>query len=203
MEKSFPDRTELPRAIDDEAPEAGEPAAAVIEMEQFTRYDEALATSLMDLVKTKKHHLLLPTFHNYHKLLSDRGYWYMLGTIWGHAADMKDNPQWLALFASKRPYRAISMMTPEELTVIESLAPLVAGYRPQCKSGGLHPFIFCADAKTAVRHATAMDADHVGCYSIPAHAVIAYFERFRGPEVLVLDCTDVKLEDLTPMVSLS
>lgn len=164
----------------------------------WTRYDDALAESLRNAEVHGHTARLLPLFDAYAERLSDGAFWYLLGAVWSRYASMTDNALWLKHFGAKRPYRAVGLMKPAELEVLSGLSAYVGAYRPQTKSGGLHPFIFCADIQTAIRHAAAYDSEFIGTYSVPSKTVVAYFERWRGPEILVLDCSDVRLETVVP-----
>jgi hypothetical protein len=165
---------------------------------RWTRFDEALAEELLQLDRKTNVQQLLLIFDKSHEKLSDAAFWFLLGVIWSRNALMTHNALWLKHFASKRPHRRLFLMKDEELdeyTVLHVHDTVVA-YRPQVQVGGLHPFIFCLDEKTAYRHAQELGSGCIGTFVIPTSAVVAFFDRLRGPELLVIDCSEVKLENI-------
>ncbi len=169
-----------------------------VQEEPWTRYDEALANQLKTIEQTKDLHQLARTFAHYAASLSDRGYWYLLGVLWTRYPDTQQLELWSKLFLSPRPNRALYLMTDGEHREVERWqaadVDFIEAWRPMCQTGGLNPFIYCASRRSASRHAASLGVTEIGRFTVPKTDILAYFNRTRGEELLVVDCRNVKLE---------
>lgn len=172
-----------------------------IDPDDFTRFDEALAEQLKVMEKAGALHRMMDIFIKFGPQLSDRGYWYILGVLWARHPDLDRLEDWVKLFTVQRPKRALYLMTEGEMSVVESFqeAEHLEAFRPMVESGGLNPFIYCTNKETADRHARMFGAEKVGRFVVPRDAVVAFFQRLRGPELLVIDQRGVTREGELPL----
>jgi hypothetical protein len=169
----------------------------------WTSFDAAVSESLPDLLKRYGPNSAIDFFVAKAPFMSDMGFWEVLSALWNSYPEPSRCDVWAKLFMTPRAWREPGLMYEEEAEALHGSERLIIAYRPQTRVGGLNPFIFCADAKTAIAHAATFGSDIIGTYTFPREDAIAYFRRRRGPEYLVVDCRNVLMTAAVPVTFFS
>lgn len=125
------------------------------------------------------------TFDRRRNELSDYWYWFTLSTLWVSYSGFSDLGRWRRLFRADRPNRETSLMKPSELVKFRALPDVVTAYRAH-RPGETDWMSYTLSARIAEdfnRHR----GGEVKTYCIDRSEIIAYFDRRREDEILVLD----------------
>lgn len=163
---------------------------------QYSRNDAAVADLIIDTAKkTPKN--CINVFKQYHHILSNYGFWYLLSVVWSFSNDDVHQDAWGNFFGSDRDNRFLSVMKRNEQKAYRKLPSVVTIYWPH-EHKDEWMIAYTTDEKRAKEWTLEAGVKSYNRGAVSKEKIIAYFNRKRAHEVIVLQADAVQfLETVT------
>jgi len=158
---------------------------------QYSRSAAAVADLLIEVEKNDPK-ALLTNFARYSKSLDDFNFWFLLSSVWARDNTIHSAEVWASHFMSERRGRKLGLMKRNEQKKLAKLPPMITVYWPDAPL----TIAYTLDHDFAQKLAEDQGVRWLNRGTISKDKVIAYFDRRRPREVVILENETLTVDEI-------